>query len=164
MQKIFEIDKIKYTFEAQENMDIDFFLDKKEGDISYFKVAFDFGKRVVPEKISLSYRLPAVDVYNMWDPMTRVHYLGFGKIPTHSRLSGGMPIKQLISKSGKNRYLMTVSDVKSPVCISFGASERNGMMNFQIEFFTGITGPFEKYYENPQKSSIEKLLTKNEFF
>ena len=145
MKKTFSINDRIYTFETEADIGIDFYLDKKEGEISYFKVKFDFGTSVIPKMISLSYKMPAIDVYNMWDPMTRVHYLGFGKQPTHSRLSGGMPIKQLISKSGKNRYLITVSDVKSPLCISAGASERNGMLGVQIDFFTGITGPFDKY-------------------
>lgn len=145
MKRIFEIDGRAYTFECEEELNIDFRLEKKEGDISYFKLDLDFGATVVPKKLSLSYRMPAIDVYNMWDPMSRVHYLGFGKLPTHSRLSNGMPIKQFISRSGRNRYLVTVSDVKSPLCILGGASERNGMLNFQIDFFTEITGPFEHY-------------------
>jgi len=145
MTENFEINGRIYTFESEQELKIDFYLEKKEGDISYFKVRFDFCEALLPKTVSLSYKMPAVDVYNLWDPMTRVHYLGFGKQPTHSRLSGGMPIKQLISKSGKNRYLITVSDVKSPLCISAGASERNGMMHVQIDFFTGITGPFDKY-------------------
>lgn len=145
MKRIFEIDGRAYTFESEEELNIDFRLEKKEGDISYFKLDLDFGATVVPKKLSLSYRMPAIDVYNMWDPMSRVHYLGFGKLPTHSRLSNGMPIKQFISRSGRNRYLVTVSDVKSPLCILGGASERNGMLNFQIDFFTEITGPFEHY-------------------
>ena len=147
MTKYFEIGGIKYTFETTGNVDIDFYLDKKEDNISYFKVAFDFGKSVIPEKISLLYKLPASDMYNMWDPMSRVRNLGIRwvKTPTHSRLASGMPIKQLISKSGKNNYLISISDVKSPLCIAEGASERGGTMDVQIDFFTAITGPFEKY-------------------
>ena len=145
MKKIFEIGGRTYAFESEQDLNVDFYLDKKEGDISYFKLNFDFGSSVIPKKIGLSYRMPAIDVYNMWDPMTRVHYLGFGKLPTPSRLSSGMPIKQFISKSGKNRYLIAISDVKSPLCISAGASERNGMLNVQLDFFTDITGPFDKY-------------------
>ena len=93
MKKTFSINDRIYTFETEADIGIDFYLDKKEGEISYFKVKFDFGTSVIPKMISLSYKMPAIDVYNMWDPMTRVHYLGFGKQPTHSRLSGGMPIK-----------------------------------------------------------------------
>ena len=147
MTKIFEIGGIEYVFETQGNVEIDFYLDKKEDNISYFKVAFDFKESVVPEKISVSYKLPASDMYNMWDPMSRVRNLGirWAKTQTPSRLASGMPIKQFISKSGKNKYLIAISDVKSPLCIAAGVSERNGTMDVQIDFFTTITGPFCRY-------------------
>ena len=147
MTKIFKIGGIEYAFATDVNVDVDFYLYKKEDNISYFKVAFDFGESVIPEKISLCYKIPAIDMYNMWDPMNRVRNLGirWGKTQTPSRLASGMPIKQLISKSGKNRYLISLSDVKSPLCISAGASERGGTIDIQIDFFTTITGPFDKY-------------------
>ena len=147
MTKLFEIEGRIYTFEAPGNVDISFCLDKKEGKISYFKVAFGFGKSVIPEKICMTYKLPEVDMYNMWDPMSRIRNLGirWGKTQTPSRLASGMPIKQLISRSGKNRHLISISDVKSPLCISAGANERGGTVDIQIDFFTTITGPFDKY-------------------
>ena len=145
MNKIFEIDGRSYTFETNGNVDIDFFLNKKEGDISYFKVKFDFGASVIPEVISLTYKMPAVDMYGMWDSMNRTRNFSWGKMSTPSRLAGGMPLKQLFSKSGKNRYLVAISDVKSPLCISMKSNERGGMASVQIEFFTTVTGPFESY-------------------
>ncbi|MBP3370406.1 MAG: alpha-galactosidase [Clostridia bacterium] len=147
MKKIFEIDGQNYTFETEENIGIDLSLDKKDGDISYYKIKFDFGTMTVPKKVSLSYCMPAIDMYNMWDPQSRVRNLGirWGKTRTDSRLANGMPIKQLISKSGNNRYLIALSDVKSPLCIAMGASERDGIMDCLVEFFTNITGPFESY-------------------
>jgi alpha-galactosidase len=145
MRKIFEIDGRAYTFETEQELNIDFYLDKKEGVISYFKLKLNFGGSVIPKTVSLSYKIPADDMYGMWDPMTRTHNLGWRKVPTQSRLAGGMPIKQLFSKSGKNRYLAALSDVKSPLCISMGTNERGGTMNVEIEFFTNVTGPFDTY-------------------
>ena len=145
MKKIFEIDGRAYTLESEADFGAEFYLEKKEGGISYFKLKFDFGETVIPKTVSLSYKMPAVDIYGMWDPMSRTRNFGWLKVPTHSRLAGGMPIKQLFSKSGKNRYLVAISDVKSPLCISMGANERGGTVTVQIEFFTNVTGPFERY-------------------
>ena len=145
MKKIFEIDGRAYTLESEADFGAEFYLDKKEGAISYFKLKLDFGEIVIPKTVSLSYKMPAVDIYGMWDPMSRTRNFGWLKVPTHSRLAGGMPIKQLFSKSGKNRYLVAISDVKSPLCISMGANERGGTVTVQIEFFTNVTGPFDRY-------------------
>lgn len=147
MEKIFEIDGIKYTFSFEEDVDIELSIERGSEQLDFLRLGFDFKKSVIPKKIALSYELPAVDMYYMWDPMSRVRNLGirWGKTRTPSRLASGMPIKQLISKSGKNRYLVAISDVKSPICIGMGASERRGVEQVEIEFFTDITGPFDKY-------------------
>ena len=147
MQKNFEINGINYTFNSDSDIGIDFYLDKKDGNIACYKVNFDFGASVIPSCVSLFYKIPAVDMYNMWDGQNKVRNLGirWGKTKTPSRLASGMPIKQLVSKSGHNRYLLSLSDVKTPTCISMGAAERGGNMEVLVEFFTDITGPFEKY-------------------
>ena len=147
MIKNFNIDGIVYTFKTDADVDIDFLLDKKEDNVSYFKLKLDFGSSVIPKKLDLEYHIPAIDMYNTWDPQNKVRNFGvnWAKTPMQSRLAFGMPIKQLLSKSGHNRHLIAISDVKSPIRIAMGASERGGFVGTVVEFFTDITGPFEKY-------------------
>jgi hypothetical protein len=42
MIKDFNIDGIVYTFKTDADVDIDFLLDKKEDNVSYFKLKLDF--------------------------------------------------------------------------------------------------------------------------
>ena len=147
MKKVFEIRGRAYTFECEAEYDVEMRLDREEAGVSFFVLDFDFGDFVVPKKISLSYVIDAIDIYSMWDPITRVRNLGirWGKTETNSRLAGGMPLKQLISKAGNNRYLISISDVKNPLSIAMGASERRGEEDVKIDFFTAVSGPFSKY-------------------
>lgn len=147
MTKYFDIMGRAYKLECDFDIGAELYLENSDSGISYIKLKLDFGKSVIPQKVSLSYDVDAVDMYNMWDPMCRERGLGirWGKTETPSRLASGMPIKQLLSRSGKNRYLVAVSDVKTPLCIAMGASERRGVVEVRIDFFTAITGPFDKY-------------------
>ena len=147
MNKNFEILGREYKLESEAEIGTELYLERSDSGISYLKLKLDFGGSVIPKKVSISYDVDAVDMYNMWDPMCHERGLGirWGKTETPSRLAGGMPIKQLLSRSGKNRYLVAVSDVKSPLCIAMGASERRGVIEVRIDFFTNITGPFDKY-------------------
>ncbi len=147
MIKYFNIIEKEYKLESEVEIGAELYLEKSDSGISYVKLKLDFGESVIPNKVSLSYDVDAVDMYNMWDPMCHERGLGirWGKTETPSRLASGMPIKQLISKTGNNRYLVAISDVKSPLCIAMGASERRGVIEVRMDFFTNVTGPFDKY-------------------
>ena len=56
-----------------------------------------------------------------------------------------MPLKGIVSRTGNNRYLAAISDVKSPIMQRMKASISNGTFNCIIDFFTMMTGPFNSY-------------------
>lgn len=147
MEKIFEIDGRKFVFSAEEEVQIAFNLERSEGGISYYKIAFDWGKRVIPKKITLEYKFTCVDVYTVWDPLLVDRNVRFNKLTSPSRLAWGMPVKQVQSKNGTNVHTVALSDVRTPMTLGVGSYPRPNFDKIQVEivFFTQICGPFDKY-------------------
>ena len=78
MKKIFEIDNRTFTFEHEENVDISFSLKSEKDGISLYSVAFEWEETHAPKKITLSYSIPCIDTYTMWDPIEKMRALPFG--------------------------------------------------------------------------------------
>ena len=145
MNKLFEIGGKAYSFTAEENVDIAFEQLSDENGISVFKVRFDWGRLCSPKKITLYYEMPCRDMYNTWDALSKTRHIAFGGDTTESYIAFGMPLKALFSKNGDNRYLLTVSDVKSPLKLNFGSHYQNAIIKVKIDFFSALTGPFDSY-------------------
>lgn len=148
MEKIVNLNGIDYTFKSQQDLDVSLDLVKKEDDISFYKVAFSWKEKVIPTEIVMTYNIPCVDMHGNWDPIGRYRQLGwFNTAPqTESRLASGMPLRMVTSKNGNNKYMITVSDVKTPLSIAIGATEFAGKGGCKIKFFTLLTSPID-YYE-----------------
>ena len=148
MKKVFEIGKTEYSFASEEDVNIDFSLVESSDGVSLYKVRFDWEKECCPKKIVLTYSFPCVDMYGLWDPLSRVRHIvpsWVGESIAESRVASGMPLKAIFSKKGDNAYLMTVSDVKSPISIKFGGSHQTACIEAIVSFFTALTGPFSSY-------------------
>ena len=145
MESKFSINGINYTFSCKEEVKIEFNLLEQKDGISFYSVQFHWPRLINPKPIRLYYRIPMSDIYSTWDPESKTYALSFGGIETKSRLASGMPIKQLLSKTGVNRYLLSVSDAKTPITIKSSAMSRFGSERIIIDFFTKLTGPFSDY-------------------
>ena len=146
MKKIFETDNKIFTFDYEENVDIKFSLKSEKDGVVFYAVSFEWEKACAPKQITLSYSIPCVDTYTMWDPIEKLRFIPFGnKQLTDSRLASGMPLKGLLSRTGKNRYLSAVSDVKTPIVQRMRASITKATIDCFIDFFTQMTGPFKSY-------------------
>lgn len=145
MKKEFFIDGVNFSFEYSEEVDIGLRLESREGEISFYRVSFDWGRLVSPKQIDMYYEIPAVDMYYMWDPINKIRDKSFGFRATESRLPSGMPLKSLVSKDNKNAYLLSVADVKTPLSLKMRCSQYRPMIPVGIDFFTMLCGPFEKY-------------------
>ncbi|MBQ8345042.1 MAG: alpha-galactosidase [Clostridia bacterium] len=150
MKQTFFVHQLPFHFTYEEEVSIELSLEKADGGISLYRLAFTWPEEVYPKPISLYYRFPTKDVYTMWDPLdkcrdlnVRFHKRGI----TQSRLAAGMPLKGLVSKSGNNAYLLALSDVKSPISIKLGLSghEELPTEDLYLTFFTALTGPFRHY-------------------
>ena len=122
--------------------------EKKDGDILYLTVNMTLPEAEIPELFSIKWNFSASDIASTWNPgMHDIHGLGFewGQITAKSRLASWMPVQELISIKGRNKLLIAVSDVDTPINIKTGLREEDATFACEIEFFTIPTSPRKEY-------------------
>ncbi len=124
-------------------------LNKKQvGNILFLTVNMSLPKDEIPEKFSITWYFSAKDCAFTWNPsMGDIHglYFDWGPKIVKSRLASWMPEQQLISRTGRNRLNIAVSDVDTPIEIGTGIHEEDATILCQITFFTLPTAPKDKY-------------------
>lgn len=122
--------------------------EKLSGDILYLNVDMKMPEAEIPEKFSVTWFFSAKDIASTWNPsLQEIHGLFFdwGKKTIKSRLASWMPEQQLISRTGKNRLNIAVSDVDTPIEIGTGIREEDATFICQVTFFTLPTSPRKNY-------------------
>ena len=79
-------------------------------------VNMELEREAVPERFSISFSIPDIDVYSAWSPtMHSDRHIGvdWAKRTTSSRLASSMPLHALVSASGKNKYGHLLYDEKA---------------------------------------------------
>ena len=120
---------------------------EKDG-ILYVEVVMKQEKVTVPEKFMLEWKLPMGDCYSIWSPDIRNGRgmgMNWSKRTTNSRLSNWMPFHSCLTKSGKNRIAVAVSDAKTPLSIASGICEEDACIDFRVTFFTQPVAPLSEY-------------------
>ncbi len=122
--------------------------ENRQGDILYLNFTAEFPELTVPSPVSISWYFGGADTFTIWNPdCLDIHGVGYewGKTWIHSRLASWMPVQQLISKKGKNKLLIAISDVDTPTRIGTGLREENGTFACEIEFFSISIAPTMSY-------------------
>lgn len=131
------------------NKNADITLEKKQnGDILYLSVKMTLAEEEIPERFSVKWKFSAKDCAFTWNPgMMDIHglYFEWGKKIIKSRLASWMPEQQLISRTGKNKLNISVSDVDTPIEIGTGICEEDATVDCEISFFTLPTAPVTEY-------------------
>lgn len=118
------------------------------GDILYLNINMTLPNPEIPQPFIIEWSFDASDCYSTWNPgLLDIHGLAFewSKLTVHSRLASWMPVQELISKEGKNKLCIAVSDVDTPISIRTGIFEEDATFACEIEFFTKPTSPTESY-------------------
>lgn len=116
--------------------------------IIFIKVDVTYDKEQIPEPFSVSRKFSAKDCAFTWNPgMMDIHglYFEWGKKVIKSRLASWMPLQQLISRDGRNKLAIAVSDVDTPIEIGTGICEEDATFDCEIRFFTVPTAPCTCY-------------------
>ena len=113
MEQNFVMDGCAFSVRHEDGVQVEVFKKNEQDGVSLYGVRFDWGKLTIPTPITLSWELAAMDFYYMWDPINPQRNLSFSNRTTDSRMPCGMPLKSLVSRGGKNAYLVAVSDVKT---------------------------------------------------
>ena len=121
----------------------------EKGGIKYFDVHYSTSEMQVPEAFKILFDLPDIDCYSVFSPMIfrEKNHKGpnWGKRVTNSRLASGMPVHQLLSADGRNRYTFAINDAKTPTSIGTGTHEETARVFVAIEFFSQLTAPINEY-------------------
>lgn len=113
-----------------------------------FDVVVNFDQPEIPEKFTVRFDFPSVDVYSVWSPSVRYdRFIGvtWKKKVSPSRLASWMPLHALVSADGRNRLTIAVSDAKTPTEIASGVHEHNAEFVCEIRFFTIKVAPLTEY-------------------
>lgn len=122
--------------------------ENKIGDILYLAVDMTLPSPEIPKPFFIRWNFSASDCCSTWNPsLLDIHGLAcdWSKLTVQSRLASWMPVQSLISKDGKNKLCISVSDVDTPISIRTGLCEENATLACEIEFFTKLTSPKDKY-------------------
>ncbi len=122
--------------------------EKREGDILLLYVNMSRPEAAIPAKFSVSWYFSAKDCAYTWNPsMMDIHglYFDWSKKTIKSRLASWMPEQQLISRAGKNKLNISVSDVDTPIEIATGIREEDATLECEVAFFTLPTSPTTEY-------------------
>lgn len=116
--------------------------------VEYTTVHIVLAEPAVPEKIVLSDSFPSIDCHSTWSPSVRY---GRSLQPnwyaqkTEARLAHWMPLHQIISKSGNNRFCVALSDTALPTSIATGVLEKSANLDCRIELFTTPVSEIKEY-------------------
>ena len=120
----------------------------KSGEISEYLVKIVFKEKCSPEKFSIMWHEPQIDIMGFW---------GANGIPEHnitpdwnmrcasSRTASGMPLASLYNKANDNRVTVALSDPVNPTTISAGVVEETGSVLMKIDLFSQLCPAIEEY-------------------
>ena len=86
------------------------------GGIIFAELHVRYPEAVVPEPLTVNWKIPATDIYSTWSPSVRTGRSidpDWWKKKTESRLVEWMPLHEIVSLSGHNRICIAVSDAAS---------------------------------------------------
>ena len=96
-------------------------------------------EEAVPEKIRVDFMVQGCGCYSVFSPSVR-DFRGPGvnwrRQETHSRLAEWMPLHCLLSRDGRNRLNVTLSEVRLPVGIYTGIREETGELECTCLLYT----------------------------
>ena len=118
------------------------------GGVLFFDVNMQLESEAVPERFSVLFSIPDIEVYSVWSPSIKEErHIGpnWRKRTTNARLASWMPMQTLISASGRNRMTVTISDAKTPTAIRSGECEEDANVQWEIRFFTVPVAPIKEY-------------------
>ncbi len=137
-----------FTVKTADNATVS--LTKRTGQegVLYLDVTMEQAEKVVPEKFTVEWKIPLGDCYSIWSPDIRNGRglgMNWSRRTTSSRLSNWMPLHTCLTKSGRNRMAIAVSDAKNPIAIATGVCEEDACIDCRVTFFSQAVAPLSSY-------------------
>lgn len=112
-------------------------------------VDITFPEPTVPQKVTVKWEYPCVDIYSIWSAnigFTRLLGPDWSKRTCRSRLAFGAPFHALVSFAGENRMTVAVSDAQTPIEIATGVCEETADVSCEVRFFTEPINKISAYH------------------
>lgn len=120
----------------------------EQNGLKLLHLKFHSDKPEIPSKFSLKFFVPCIDLYSVWSPLTETPRVispeGFW-VNEQSGIAHGAPVLSLVSKSGKNRITIAISDVKIASSIKLRLYESKKEILVDTIMFTEISSPITDY-------------------
>ncbi len=146
---ITDINKIELTVKEKGNVqNMEIINTYRENGVAVFRLKFTYEGSVHPEMVSLNFKVPCIDIFSVWSPL---HVDERNIMPVwkgnkaDSRAGEGAPVQTAISRTGKNRMTVALSDPKTPVQFRMGVNESDVIITCSIDIFTLPVGKLRSY-------------------
>ena len=119
-----------------------------DDDVLFLTVNLKLPQPEIPQKFTITFFFNAKDCAYTWNPgMMDIHglYFDWSNKTIKSRLASWMPLQQLISRDGRNKLSISVSDVDTPIEIGTGIREEDATIECNVSFFNMPTSPKTEY-------------------
>ena len=142
-----KVNDMTALFTADQDLQVAFSLLEEQEGIATYRIIFDWAEEGIPSPVKMKFAHRCKDMNYHWSPVFRSqrHMPWLGSKAFESRLGYWMPMEQLCSKSGENRLLYALSDVKTPIRLASGVGMPSFDMEVEITFFTATVSPLSHY-------------------
>ncbi len=120
----------------------------EENGISFQTISVDLPEGCVQKPIEISWEEWTPDMYAVWSPTVKFnHYIGpeWMSTETASCTAVGMPVQTILDKADNNCVTVAASDAISPLRISMGVREEDGLLICKLILFDRPLPLFSHY-------------------
>ncbi len=122
---------------------------KQEGDVYYYKFTYTSEEYGEAAPVTMEWLVDCIDIFSTWNPMTRfdkaLRTTYTAGIDNDTRYNFSAPVQSLISKDGKSRMTVALSDAVSPIRITTQIDEPTMRMRCRVQFFSSYNKPIKDY-------------------
>lgn len=139
---------MNFTTETKNQIEKQEILQTKKGEVSEYLVKIVFKEKCSPEKFSIIWQEPQIDMMGFWGPMNGTDNNitpEWWPRQVNSRTASGLPLFTLYSKANENKVTVALSDPSTPCTLSTGAVEENGCVSVKIDLFSQLTSAIKEY-------------------
>ena len=127
---------MKFTTKTENAMAYEEIKEIKSGEVSEYLVKIVFDKEISPEKYSIIWEEPQIDIMGFWSSKAGGQHNitpEWWMRKEESRTASGMPLICLYSKANENRVTVALSDPANPINLYAGVVEETGAIKIKID-------------------------------
>lgn len=139
---------MNFTTETKNQIEKQEIIQIKKGEVSEYLVKIVFKEKCSPEKFTIKWQEPQIDMMGFWGPMNGTDNNitpEWWPRQVNSRTASGLPLFTLYSKANENKVTVALSDPSTPCTLSTGAVEENGCVSVKIDLFSQLTSAIKAY-------------------